>query len=375
MASPYAVGLRRLFNNRHAVPLPDGWGAMSHRALRHNARTWSAQALATALDTLAPPPTELVDTMLDLARGRVGGYMCPDTRNNAWAAFRYWRRVNPEYVPEATWRALGVEWALLCQEDFLNEFGTHVLTDAHLRDRLMVETNEDGGPMFWGATAVLPGWRDADSGDFWWRGQTLAADEAFAPPLSPLFAMLMASPYACGPAELARRGLDITQRVQHRQNALAWTTMALVQVTNTLEPPPPAFVQVMLDIARGRVGYWMLAETRNNAWTMFRHWRRTGPEQVPEAFWRALGLEWDLLSCEDFDNEFGVHVLQDGDLWNELMSDAVHGGEHGEYCMFWGPTAVLPQWRDTDPGYDPTDMWWRLPDHQANAAVAAVVGV
>jgi hypothetical protein len=108
----------------------------------------------------------------------------------------------------------------------------------------------------------------------------------------------------------------------------------------------------MLDIARGRVGGWMHAETRNNAWSAFRHWRRTCVDHVPEMAWRMLGIEWAHLCLEDFDGEFGTHVLQDEQLWNNLMTDSI-----GEGSMFWGESAALPAWRVS--GH--SDVYWTLP--------------
>lgn len=299
---------------------------------------------------------QLVQVMLDIARGRVGPYMLPQTRNNAWAAFRHWRRTNPECVPEAVWRALGIEWALLSIEDFDNEFGRHVLESCEVWNELMSEP-EGEGCMFWGDTAVLPAWRDpSSSADVYWKLPPRSPGSAKEHQRAPTwyqFEALMQSMYACGPVQLADSDLNPSHAEYHRHQSFRWTKDALKVLRQHPDKlPPPELVDVMLDLARGRVGAWMCPQTRNNAWAAFRHWRSTHPEYVPEETWRALGIEWALLSMEDFSNEFGTHVLQKDELWNQLMTEP-----GGEGCMFWGSTAVLPAWRDPAS----TDVFWKLP--------------
>lgn len=115
------------------------------------------------------------------------------------------------------------------------------------------------------------------------------------------FAELLALPYAHGPLDLAERCIvpqDGAARGEamrmHRGRALEWSAQALGYIRDAAENPPAAFVQVMLDIANGRVGEWMYAETRNNAWSAFDHWRLTDSQSVSIETYRALGIVWAL---------------------------------------------------------------------------------
>jgi hypothetical protein len=138
------------------------------------------------------------------------------------------------------------------------------------------------------------------------------------------FDALMESPYARAPHALSEFLLlelltGATTHTIERARSAAWVAEVMgVALASPVTFPPPALVKVLLGFATMRVGGWMTADARNAAWAVFKHWANVCPAMVPSDTWRALQQESRLLAFEDFDNEFGEHVLT-CDQWNNLL--------------------------------------------------------
>lgn len=138
---------------------------------------------------------------------------------------------------------------------------------------------------------------------------------------------LLTSEFARTPLELnewqitrIRNRVSVVSRVE-REQSLQWVTAVRDAVVGNNVAPTNELVRILTGFACGRVGAAMAPEARNHAWAVFKFWS-TVPEffsAIDEDTIRVLRTECALLCLEDFDDEYGQHVLSETFLWNELI--------------------------------------------------------
>lgn len=92
---------------------------------RDRARKWAVETRDLVLKGELQPNGSIVAVMADIATGRVGGWLHPETRGAAWQTFAHIARTTPGNVPKATWQALLKEKELTMQEDIDGKFSSH----------------------------------------------------------------------------------------------------------------------------------------------------------------------------------------------------------------------------------------------------------